>query len=271
HFHALRPHPGQLASARNLIRLTDQSQIAQAHVDCDQVQDCYSLRCAPQVHGASRDLFAHARRVLEIEINAVTDNPLIFPDRGEVLTGGHFHGQPVAVILDMLKIGLAELANISERRIERLVNPAYSHGLPAFLTPQGGLHSGYMLAQYTAAALVSENKVLAHPASVDSIPTGAGQEDHVSMGTHGARQAADILANVEQVLALEVVCSAQGLDYRSPMRPGLGPSAMREAVRQYLPPLEGDRITAEDYAVCVALIRDGTVLAAVEGAVGSLE
>lgn len=271
HFHALRPHPGQLASARNLLRLTADSDIFASHADCDRVQDCYSLRCAPQVHGASRDALAHVRRVLEIEINAATDNPLIFADRAEVLTGGHFHGQPIALSLDFLKIAVAELANISERRTERLVNPSYSNGLPAFLAPDGGLNSGYMLAQYTAAALVSENKVLAHPASVDSIPTGAGQEDHVSMGTHGARQAAEIVANAEQVLAIELLCAAQGLDFRLPLKPGVGGRAAREAVRAVVPPLDRDRLTSEDFAAVVARVRDGSLLEAVERAVGPLD
>ncbi len=271
HFHAMRPHPGQQASARNLTRLAAESEIFASHIDCDRVQDCYSLRCAPQVHGASRDALGHVRRVLEIEINSATDNPLIFPDRGEVLTGGHFHGQPIALASDFLKIAVAELANISERRIERLVNPAYSSGLPAFLAPDGGLNSGYMLAQYTAAALVSENKVLAHPASVDSIPTGGGQEDHVSMGTHGARQAAEILANAQQVLALELLCGAQGLEFRLPLRPGVGGSAARQAVRSVVAPLDGDRQSSVDFAACVAAVRDGSLLAAVEREVGALE
>ncbi len=271
HFHELRPHPGQLASARNLLRMAEGSEIFASHADCDRVQDCYSLRCAPQVHGASRDAFGHVRRVLEIEINAATDNPLIFADRGEVLTGGHFHGQPVALAMDFLKIGLAELASISERRTERLVNPHYSNGLPAFLTPDGGLNSGYMMAQYTAAALVSENKVLAHPASVDSIPTGAGQEDHNSMGTIAARQAAEILSNCQQVLAIEVLCAAQGLDYRHPLRPGVGPQAVREHVRSRVDSLGRDRPITEDLAAAAQLVRDGGLLQAVAAAVGSLD
>ncbi|MBI6546325.1 MAG: histidine ammonia-lyase [Cyanobacteria bacterium NC_groundwater_1444_Ag_S-0.65um_54_12] len=271
YFQELRPHPGQLVSARNLLRLLADSEIFASHVDCNRVQDCYSLRCAPQVHGASRDTFSYAHDVLKIEINAVTDNPLIFPERREVLTGGHFHGQPVALAMDFCKIALAELANISERRIERLVNHHYSNGLPAFLTSDGGLNSGYMLAQYTAAALVSENKVLAHPAAVDSIPTGAGQEDHVSMGTIAARQAQEILSNVQQVLAIELVCGAQGLDFRRPLRPGVGSMAAYEAIREIVPRLGADRPLWEDWQSAVQLVRDGGILQKVEAAVGSLD
>ncbi|MBM3268186.1 MAG: histidine ammonia-lyase [Candidatus Sericytochromatia bacterium] len=271
YFHALRPHPGQLASARNLLRMAEDSEIFASHADCDRVQDCYSLRCAPQVHGASRDAFAHVRRVLEIEINSATDNPLIFADRGEVLTGGHFHGQPVALAMDFLKIGLCELASIAERRTERLVNPQHSNGLPAFLTPDGGLNSGYMMAQYTAAALVSENKVLAHPASVDSIPTGAGQEDHNSMGTIAARQAAEILSNCQQVVAIELLCAVQGLDYRHPLRPGAGPEAVRLRLRRDVEALGRDRPITEDLAAAAALVRSGDLLEAVEAAVGALD
>jgi histidine ammonia-lyase len=271
YFHAMRPHPGQLASARNLSRLADGSEIFASHADCDRVQDCYSLRCAPQVHGASRDAFSHVRRVLEIEINSATDNPLIFPEYGEVLTGGHFHGQPVALAMDFLKIGVAELANISERRTERLVNPQHSNGLPAFLTPDGGLNSGYMMAQYVAAALVSENKVLAHPASVDSIPTGAGQEDHNSMGTIAARQAAQILENSQTVLAIEILCGSAGLDYRQPLKPGFGARALRDAVRGQVPALGRDRPISEDFKLAVQAVRDGSLVAAVESAVGALD
>ena len=271
YFHALRPHPGQLASARNLTRMAENSEIFASHADCDRVQDCYSLRCAPQVHGASRDAFAHVRRVLEIEINSATDNPLIFPDRGEVLAGGHFHGQPVALAMDFLKIGVCELANISERRTERLVNPSHSNGLPAALTPDGGLNSGYMIAQYTAASLVSENKVLAHPASVDSIPTGAGQEDHNSMGTIAARQAAAIVANAQNAVAIEILCGVQGLDFRLPLKPGAGARAAHEAVRRVVGSLGGDRPISVDFAAVAELLRSGSLVADVEAALGTLE
>jgi histidine ammonia-lyase len=270
-FHRVRPHPGQMASARNLGRLTEDSELIASHADCDRVQDAYSLRCAPQVHGASRDALDHATRVFEIELNAATDNPLIFPDEDEVLTGGHFHGQPLALAMDFTAIALAEFANISERRTERLVNAAYSNGLPMFLAEEGGLNSGYMIIQYTAASLVSENKVLAHPSCVDSIPTSAGQEDHVSMGTTSARKARTVLENAEHVLAVELLCAAQGLDFRAPLRPGPGVAAAHAAIRQRVDHLGADRYAREDIDRMVAMIRDGSLLAAVEAAVGPLE
>lgn len=269
-FHALRPHAGQAASAANLWRLLDGSPIMASHVDCDRVQDPYSLRCTPQVHGASRDTLDHVRRVLEIEINSATDNPLILSGSGQVRTGGHFHGQPVALVMDFLKVAACEVANLSGCRLERLVNPHYSQGLPAFLTPDGGLHSGYMIAQYTAAALVSENKVLAHPASVDSIPTGAGQEDHVSMGTIAARQAAQIVANLTHVLALELLCAIQALGFRAPLVPGEAARALVAEVRREVPPLAEDRHVGDDVAALVRLVREGRLLAVAENVVGAL-
>ncbi len=271
HFHAQRPHPGQAASARNLIRLTEDSVLIASHAGCDRVQDAYSLRCAPQVHGASRDAIGYGEGVVAIELNSATDNPLIFPDQDEVLTGGHFHGQPVALAMDFLGIALSELANISERRIERLVNATYSNGLPMFLSEEGGLNSGYMVAQYTAASLVSENKVLAHPASVDSIPTSAGQEDHVSMGTTAARKAVNICDNAERVLAIELLCGAQAIDFREGLRPGTGSNAAYQAIRRAVPYLGADRVVAKDIEAMMAIIRDGSLLAAVETACGPLE
>ncbi|WP_169737000.1 aromatic amino acid lyase, partial [Deinococcus pimensis] len=196
------------------------SQIAPSHADCGRVQDAYSLRAAPQVHGATADVLAHVEGVLAVEFASVTDNPLIFPDTGEVISGGNFHGQPLALAADALTVAVAELASISERRCEQLLNPALS-GLPAFLTSHGGLNSGLMIAQYTAAALVSENKVLSHPASVDSIPTSANQEDHVSMGAHAARKLRDVVENTAGVLAVEVLCAAQALEFQ-PLAPGAG-------------------------------------------------
>jgi histidine ammonia-lyase len=301
--HAVRPHPGQVASARNLMRLLEESELMESHKDCPMVQDAYSLRCMPQVHGASRQAFQHAREVLEIEINSATDNPLVFEH--EVISGGNFHGQPLALVLDYLGIAIAELANISERRCERLVNPALSNGLPAFLTRDGGLNSGYMIAQYTAAALVSENKVLAHPASVDSIPTSANQEDHVSMGTIGARKARAILQNARRVLAIELLCAAQGLDLRTGVCPeamtgermltltsakrgkeptfipgykikdaikaGRGVEAAYHMVRENIPHLEEDREIHKDIAAAEALIASGLLLKSVEDEVGELE
>ena len=271
YFHAQRPHPGQLASARNLSKLTEDSALMASHADCDRVQDAYSLRCAPQVHGASRDAVQYAEGVVSIELNSATDNPLIFPEQDEVLTGGHFHGQPVALAMDFLGIALSELANISERRIERLVNAAYSNGLPMFLAEHGGLNSGYMVAQYTAASLVSENKVLAHPASVDSIPTSAGQEDHVSMGTTAARKAVNICDNVEHVLAIELLCGAQALDFRQGLKPGVGTRVAYEAIRRKVPHLAEDRLVAKDIAAVVAMIRDGSLIMAVEACCEALE
>ncbi len=270
-FHQVRPHPGQMTSARNLMRLTEGSGLIASHAGCDRVQDAYSLRCAPQVHGASRDALEYATRVFEIELNAATDNPLIFPDHDEVLTGGHFHGQPLALAMDFTAIALAEFASISERRTERLVNAAYSNGLPMFLAEEGGLNSGYMIIQYTAASLVSENKVLSHPACVDSIPTSAGQEDHVSMGTTSARKARTVLANVEHVLAVEFLCAAQGLDFRQPLKPGAGAHAAHKAIRRRVDHLSTDRYAREDIDRMVAMIRDGSLLQAVEAALGPLE
>jgi histidine ammonia-lyase len=265
-----RPHRGQLASARNLIKLTRESRNMASHIECRQIQDSYSLRCMPQVHGASRDAFAHARNVLEIEINSTTDNPLVLPDENVIANTGHFHGQPIALVMDYVSTAIAELGNISERRIERLVNPAYSNGLPAFLTPKPGLCSGYMIAQYTAASLVSENKSLAHPASVDSIPTSAGQEDHVSMGTTAARKAAQILSNVETVLAIELVCAVQALDFREfPAGPAV--EAVRRCVRKALPFLEGERIVSDDINRSLAMLKDDSVLKAVEALIPDLE
>ncbi|HEY9766353.1 MAG TPA: histidine ammonia-lyase [Chroococcales cyanobacterium] len=269
--HALRPHPGQIKSAANLLKLLDKSEILDSHRDCGMVQDAYSLRCAPQVHGASRDCFEYVEKVLKTEINSATDNPLLFFETGEVINGGHFHGQPVAIAMDFAGIGLSELASISERRTERLVNPNYSNGLPAFLTPQGGLNSGYMIAQYTAASLVSENKSLAHPASVDSIPTSAGQEDHVSMGTTAARQAYSIVENVEKVLAIEILCAAQALDFRKPLSPGLGALYAHECLRETVAFLEEDRVTSLDIELALEWIRSGKLVERIEKTIGCLD
>ncbi|MFN2166919.1 MAG: histidine ammonia-lyase, partial [Anaerolineae bacterium] len=220
--HQVRPHPGQSAAADNMRRLTYNSEIMRSHRGCSRIQDAYTLRCSPQVHGATRDAIRHVREVVEIELNATTTNPLIFPDIEDFKLGGNFHGQPLALTADYLAIALSELGNISERRVERLVNPQLSE-LPPFLTVNEGLNSGFMIAQYTAAALVSENKVLAHPASVDSIPTSANKEDHVSMGTIAARQCREILNNTEHVVAVELLCAAQALDLliaQKPLQPG---------------------------------------------------
>jgi len=265
----VRPHPGQAAAADNMLRLTRNSEIVSSHKDCGRVQDAYTLRCSPQVHGASYDAVQYARRVVETEMNASTNNPLFFHEEGDFLLGGNFHGQPVAMALDFLAIAVAELANISERRVERLVNPMLS-GLPAFLVNEGGLNSGFMIAQYTAAALVSENKVLAHPATVDSIPTSANKEDHVSMGTIAARKARQIVANAENVVAIELLCGAQALDLFTNLKPGEGTRRAYACLREVVDHLEQDRILARDIAAVRELMRSGRLLAAVEDAVGPL-
>ncbi len=265
----VRPHPGQQASADNLRRLIAGSEILAQPRTGGKVQDAYALRCMPQVHGASRDAIEYAARVVEIEMNAATDNPLIFAEEGRVISGGNFHGQPVAIAMDLLAIAASNLAGIAERRIERLVNPHLS-GLPAFLTADGGLHSGLMLAQYTAAALVSENKVLSHPASVDSIPTSANQEDHVSMGTIAARKAAQVVGHAQQVVGIELVCAAQGLEFHRPALPGAGTRRAYACVRETVPRLDGDRVLSDDLERGAGLVRRGDLLAEVEQAVGRL-
>ncbi|MCW5807774.1 MAG: histidine ammonia-lyase, partial [Deltaproteobacteria bacterium] len=269
---AARLHPGQAMVATLLRALLADSAIAESHRDCGKVQDPYSLRCMPQVHGASRDVLAYARTVLEREAESSTDNPLVFvdpsgdPALGEMISGGNFHGQPVAIALDAAAIAVAELANISERRIEQLVNPHLSSGLPPFLAPDSGLNSGFMIAQVSAAALVSENKVLAHPASVDSIPSSAGREDHVSMGATAALKLATIHDHVRTVLAIELLCAAQGLDLRRPLRSTNAIEAVHAAIRRRVPWMPEDRPLAPDIAAVRTLIDDGTLVAAVAGA-----
>jgi histidine ammonia-lyase len=267
--HQVRPHPGQIAAAANMERITRASEIISSHSDCSRVQDAYTLRCSPQVHGATKDAIAYCRRVVETELNASTGNPLIFAESEEFLLGGNFHGQPVALAMDFLGIAVAELANISERRIERLVNPMLS-GLPAFLVGDGGLNSGFMIAQYTAAALVSENKVLAHPASVDSIPTSANKEDHVSMGTIAARKGREIVANTENVIGIELLCAAQALDLFTNLKPGEGTLAAYQAIRRVIPHLDTDRFLAADIDAMRELMRSGAIIEAVEERVGEL-
>ncbi|CAN5253854.1 histidine ammonia-lyase [soil metagenome] len=256
-----RPHPGQLASAARLRALLADSEIRESHRFGDpRVQDAYSIRCMPQVHGAARNAFAYVRSVLETEANSATDNPLVFADEGEgvVVSGGNFHGQPVAQVLDLLAIALADLVSISERRTERLVNPDLS-GLPAFLTPEPGLRSGFMLAQVTAAALVNENKALAHPASVDSIPTGANREDHVSMGVTSALQVRQAVRNAETVLGIELLCAAQGLEEHHPLHAGRGVEAAYALLRERVPRLEEDRVLAPDIEAAAELVRSGAL------------
>ena len=268
--HELRPLAGQSASAANIFALTEGSAIAEAHRWCDRVQDAYSLRCAAQVHGAARDLLAYVEQTVSVELNAATDNPLVFPEDGAVLSNGNFHGQPLAFSLDALAMAVSELASISERRTERLVNPALSDGLPAFLAPNGGLNSGFMIPQYVAASLVSENKALSHPASVDSIPTSAGQEDHVSMGNAAGLKAWQVLANAERVVAIELLAGAQAIEFHAPLAPGVGPRAAHGLVRSISPRLRDDRPLADDIEALATSIRNGSALAAVEAEAGEL-
>ena len=268
--HELRPFEGQADSAANIVTLLEGSAIIEAHRWCDKVQDAYSLRCAPQVHGASRDLIAYAERTVAVEVNAATDNPLVFVEAGELVSNGNFHGQPLAFALDALAMALSELANISERRVERLTNPSLSDGLPAFLTPDGGLNSGFMIPQYVAASLVSENKVLCHPASIDSIPTSAGQEDHVSMGNASALKCWQVLANSESALAIELLAGAQAVEFLAPLEPGDGTRSAHAAVRALSPALVEDRPLADDIERVAEAIRSGELVGAVEDAVGEL-
>ena len=258
-----RPHPGQAASAERLRALLAESEIRESHRHDDpRVQDAYALRCMPQVHGAARNAFAYIGQVLETECNSATDNPLVFPDEGEgglVISGGNFHGQPIAQVLDLLAIALADLASISERRIERLVNPDLSGDLPPFLTDDPGVCSGFMIAQITAAALVNECKTLSHPASVDSIPTGANKEDHVSMGMTSALKARKVLRNVETVLGIELLCAAQGLKYREPLRPGRGVERAYRLFRDRIPVLTSDRVLAPDIETAAEMVREGVM------------
>ena len=269
--HALRPLRGQTASAANVLRLIEGSAINESHKWCDKVQDAYSLRCAPQVHGAARDLLDYVETTVAVELNAATDNPLVLVDDELLVSNGNFHGQPLAFALDALAMAAAELASISERRLERLVNPNLSDGLPAFLTTDGGLNSGFMIPQYVAASLVSENKVLCHPASVDSIPTSAGQEDHVSMGNAAGLKAWQVLANSERTVAIELLAGAQAVEFHAPLEPGTGARAARAAVRELSPRLRDDRPLADDIEAVAAAICDGSLVAAVEADAGVLE
>src|ERR671934_2707720 len=268
--HTLRPLRGQMNSAANILRLLDGSAIIESHRWCDKVQDAYSLRCAPQVHGASRDLLDYVEATIAVELNAATDNPLVLVEDDMLVSNGNFHGQPLAFALDALAMAVSELASISERRVERLVNPNLSDGLPAFLTVDGGLNSGFMIPQYVAAALVSENKALAHPASVDSIPTSAGQEDHVSMGNAAGLKAWQVLANAERVLAIELLAGAQGVEFLAPLEPGEGVRATHAFVRTLSARLGDDRPLAPDIEAVADAIRDGSLTAAVEAEIGEL-
>lgn len=266
----LRPHPGHAEVGANVTRLLEGSKILESHANCDRVQDPYSMRCAPQVHGAARDALRHLTEVFEREVNAVTDNPLIFPEERMSVSAGNFHAEPLALPLDYAAMAVAELANISERRTENLVNPDLSH-LPAFLAGgQPGLNSGMMMVQVTAAALVSENKVLTHPASVDSIPTSANQEDHVSMSPIAARQLSEVLGNAERVIAIEFLCNFLALHWRRPLESSPAIESVFEAIAAHVAPPGDDRPFGKDIDALTRLVRDGTLLAAAESQVARL-
>jgi histidine ammonia-lyase len=267
--HDMRPHAGQKKSAANLRALLKGSEIMKSHDHKEKIQDAYSLRCMPQVHGAVRDTVNYCKGILETEINSVTDNPLIFPETGEYISGGNFHGEPVALIADFLAIAISELGSISERRTARIVDGSLS-GLPRFLTDKGGLHSGLMIAQYTSASLVSENKVLSHPASVDSIPTSANQEDHNSMGSIGARKFYNVTENVKNVIAIEFLCAAQGLEFHLPMKSGAGVNAAYQLIRKKSKHISKDGILNLEIENMKNIIFEDSFLPAVEKVIGKL-
>ncbi|MDQ3672138.1 MAG: histidine ammonia-lyase [Actinomycetota bacterium] len=268
--HRSRPLKGQEQAAANVLRLLKGSAISESHRWCDKVQDAYSLRCAPQVHGACRDLLDYVEATVSVELNAATDNPLVLVDEGQIVSAGNFHGQPLAFALDVLAMAVAELANISERRTERMVNPSLSDGLPPFLVEEGGLNSGFMIPQYVAAALVSENKVFAHPASVDSIPTSAGQEDHVSMGNAAGLKALRVLENAERALAIELLAGTQAVEFLAPLQPGVGVRAVHDHVRSLSSRLTEDRSLTVDIEQVASALRAREVVAAAEGKIGEI-
>lgn len=263
--HLVRAHRGQINTAKNVLDILSESEMTTKQGDL-RVQDAYSLRCSPQIHGASKDAIEYVRNKINIEINSVTDNPIIFPEQEDVISGGNFHGQPMALSFDFLGIALSEIANISERRLERLVNPALSNGLPAFLTKNGGVNSGFMIVQYSAASLVSENKVLAHPASVDSIPSSANQEDHVSMGTIAARKAKEIMENTRNVLAMEILGAVQAIDLRGKKKLGIGTEAAYNLVRNHINFIEEDIVMYKEINKCDEIIKKNLIVEAVERA-----
>lgn len=266
---AVRGHKGQADCAANLLQILDGSNLA-FDLNPDKVQDAYAIRCTPQIHGASRDAIEYVSGVISREINAVTDNPIIFPDEDEVISGGNFHGQPIALAMDFLGIAISEYADVSERRIERLVNPALSNGLPAFLTKHGGVHSGFMITQYAAASMVSENKVYAHPASVDSIPSSANQEDHVSMGTTAARKAAMILDNARKVLGIEIFAACQALWLRGEDKLSPATKAVYDHVRKTVPPIEEDIVMHYPMTACENMIKNCEITRDAEAVCGNL-
>lgn len=265
-----RPHKGHNDVSKNFLKLLQKSDIRKAHEECKKIQDAYSLRCIPQVHGAVRDALIFARTVLETEINSATDNPLVFAKNKKIVSAGNFHGQPLAYALDFVGIAATGLGSISERRIEKMINPAMSDGLPPFLAKNPGLESGFMIVQVSAASLVSENKVLAHPSSVDSIPTSADKEDHVSMSLTSALKAKQIVDNVENILAMELLVAAEGLEYRKPLKPGRGAYVAYRLIRRHVPPISGDREFWRDVERIKILIENGSLLKAVEKEIGPL-
>jgi histidine ammonia-lyase len=265
--HAVRAHKGQMNTAKNILDLVDGSEMTSKQGEI-RVQDAYSLRCTPQIHGASKDAIEYVINKINIEINSVTDNPIIFPDQKDIISGGNFHGQPMALSFDFLGIALSELANVSERRLEKLVNPAINHGLPAFLAQNGGVNSGFMIVQYSAASLVSENKILAHPASVDSIPSSANQEDHVSMGTIAARKAREILENVRKVISMEILGAAQAIDLRGKKQLGRGTEAAYNVVREHTSFIDVDRVMYKEINTVEDVVKQNLLVEAVEKAMG---
>lgn len=264
-----KPHEGQISSALNLRRLLSESAIASSHVDCNKVQDPYSLRCVPQVHGACRQTLKHAGEVIQTELNSITDNPLIFVDTKEVVSGGNFHGEAIALVMDYLTMGLSELCNISERRVEKMMNPSFS-GLPAFLVENPGLNSGLMIAQVTMAALASENKYLCHPASVDSIPTSTDKEDHVSMGVTSGRKLFEVLDNLRFCLAIELLCSTQALEFLKPLTPSPALTAVYNLVRKHIEPIKEDRYLQTDISKLKELVETFQINGACEKVSGGL-
>lgn len=268
--HEARNQKGQVAAAANIRRLVEDSEWTTRQGDL-RMQDSYTLRCIPQIHGATRMAVSYVKTVVEAELNAATDNPLVLADTGDVFSGGNFHGQPVAIAMDTLGIAVAELGNVSERRIAKLVDPALNHGLPAFLVRQGGVNCGFMVPQYAAAAVVSENKVLVHPASADSIPTSAGQEDHVSMGTISARKARTIIEHVQAVLGIEWMCASQAVDLQEELRLGRGSLEAYKLLRRHVTFMEQDRVFYEDQRKAASLIAGGHLVEEVEKAVGRLD
>ena len=268
---ATRPHPGEAKTARNMLKVMGEtSPIAESHTDCGRVQDAYSLRCIPAVHGAAKDSFQHVLGVLQTEANSSTDNPLVFADDGKVLSCGNFHGEPVAYALDFAAIAMAGIGNISECRIEKMINPSMS-GLPAFLAPEGGLNSGHMIVQVAAASLVSENKILCHPASVDSIPTSADKEDHVSMGTIAARKFGSVIRNVEHIIAMEMLSSTQALDMLAPLEPAAGVKVCHKKIRELVPFAQTDRVFSNDVKLIQSMIDNDELYQTLISEVGDLE